>query len=175
MIPAENEALKKLLEIDEKNYDPNLPEIKRVAVRGIFSINNKLVFIKSDSGELKIPGGGVEENETDLQALIREVQEETGYIVKSDSVKPFGEIVERRMAKYEPMIWNQKNRLYFCEVEKTQTECNYSEHEKELGYKIAYYTLEEALEYNKNYLIKIGEIPENEREYQILKLLKKEM
>lgn len=165
--------MKKLLVIDEKNYDPTLPEINRIAVRGIFSINGKLVFIKSDEGELKIPGGGMEENESDLQTLIREVQEETGYIVKPDSVTAFGEIIERRMAKYEPMIWNQINRLYFCKVEEIQTQCNYSDHEKELGYKLVYKTIDEALEYNKQYLEKIGEKPENEREYQILELIKK--
>lgn len=166
--------MKQLLLIDEKNYDPTLPVINRIAVRGIFTVHNKLVFIESDSGELKIPGGGMEENESDLQTLIREVQEETGYIVKPDSVTAFGEIIERRLAKYEPMIWNQINRLYFCEVEETQTSCNYSQHEQNLGYKIAYYTLEEALEHNNKYLTELGEKPENEREYQILKLIEKQ-
>jgi len=163
--------MKNLLTIDEKNYDSSLPEIKRVAVRGIFSIDNKIVFIEGDSGELKIPGGGIEENESDLQALCREVQEETGYIVKPESVKAFGEIIERRLASYESMIWNQINRIYFCQVEETVSDCNYSEHEKELGYKLVYYTLEEALEHNIQYMKKIGEEPEKDREYQILKLL----
>lgn len=164
--------MKNLLTIDEKNYDESLPEIKRVAVRGIIWIDEKIVFIESKSGELKIPGGGQEENETDLQTLVREVQEETGYVVKPESVKPFGQIVERRMASYEPMIWNQTNRIYFCEVEETQVDCNYSQHEKELGYKLVCYTVEEALEHNRKYFAENGEEPEKDREYLILKMMK---
>lgn len=166
--------MKTLLTIDEKDYDSTLPDFKRIAVRGIFFVNGKMVFIEATSGELKIPGGGMEEGETDQQVLIREVQEETGYIVKPESIKAFGEIIERRMAKYEPMIWNQINRLYFCEVEETKTECNYSQNEIKQGFKLAYYTIEEALEHNKKYLLEIGEDLEKEREYQILKLIQKE-
>ena len=123
--------------------------------------------------DLLINGGKIEKGEIPDDAIIREVQEETGYIVKPDSVTAFGEIIERRMAKYEPMIWNQINRLYFCKVEEIQTQCNYSDHEKELGYKLVYKTIDEALEYNKQYLEKIGEKLENKREYQILELIKK--
>ena len=73
--------MERLLLMDEKNYAHDLPEICRTAVRGIISLDGRLLFIKSKYGEVKLPGGGREEGESDLDTLIREVREETGFEV----------------------------------------------------------------------------------------------
>ena len=74
--------------MDEHNYDEALGEIYRVAVRGIIFLDGRLLMIQSDFGEVKLPGGGMEEGETDEQTLIREVKEETGYDVIPDTIRP---------------------------------------------------------------------------------------
>lgn len=73
--------MEKILIMDEKNYAPDLEEIYRVAVRGIIFIDGKLLMIEDSFGEVKLPGGGIDDGEDDYKALAREVKEETGYDV----------------------------------------------------------------------------------------------
>ena len=56
-------------------------------------LHNKLLLIEGDEGEIKLPGGGIEGNESDHEALIREVMEETGYTLIESSIRPYGEIM----------------------------------------------------------------------------------
>ncbi len=128
-------------------------------------------MIENDFGEVKLPGGGKEENETDIEALIREVKEETGYQVLPDSIVEFGEIEEKRLSLNEPMIWHQLNRLYFCKVNKNQGICNYSDNEKKYGFKQVCYTMEEAIQKNKTMLEKEGMKAWNQREIKTLELI----
>lgn len=53
------------------------------ACTGIIIQNNKVLAVKSNkrTGGLGFPGGKKEENETDLECLIREIKEETSIIV----------------------------------------------------------------------------------------------
>ena len=165
-------SMKKILVMDEKNYSPDLEEIYRVSVRGIIFIDGKLLMIEDDFGEVKLPGGGADDGEDDYQALVREVKEETGYDVILDSIKPFGEIEEKRLSVHEPMIWHQISRLYFCDVYPEKGECDYTENEKKYGFKQVLYTLEEAIEKNKIMLEKEGKQAWNQREYKTLLLIK---
>lgn len=70
----------------------------------------EVLFIKRrDVPVWVLPGGGIEENESPQEALIREVQEETGYLVT----------IERKSAEYFPI-----NRLsafttvFICQIAK---------------------------------------------------------
>lgn len=141
--------MEKLLIMDEHDYDEDLKEIFRVAVRGIIFVDGKLLMIEDDFDEVKLPGGGMEPGEDDHQALLREVKEETGYDVIPESIRPFGEIEEKRLSVREPMIWHQINRLYFCAVDPKQGQCDYSEDEKRHGFHRVFYTLEDALKKTK--------------------------
>lgn len=164
-----------ILLMDEKNYAPDLEEIYRVAVRGIIFIDGKLLMVENSFGEAKLPGGGMDAGEDDYQALVREVKEETGYDVIPETIKPFGEVEEKRLSLSEPMIWHQINRLYFCEVYPEQGECDYSENEKKHGFRQALYTLDEALEKNRKMLEGEGKQAWNQREYRTLLLIKEHL
>lgn len=164
--------MEKILVMDEHNYADALGEIYRVSARGIIFVAGRLLMIENSFGEVKLPGGGIEPGEDDRQALIREVREETGYDVIPQSIKPFGEIEEKRLSVQEPMIWHQINRLYFCDVYPVQGECEYSGNEKKYQFRQVFYTLEEALEKNKKMLEKEGLQAWNQREYKTLLLLK---
>lgn len=167
--------MEKILVMDEHNYDDNLSEILRVAIRGIIFIDGKLLMIEDSFGEVKLPGGGMEPGEDDYQALIREVKEETGYDVIPESIKPFGEIEEKRLSVNEPMIWHQINRLYFCSVYPEQGQCEYSENEKKYGFHQVLYTIEEALKVNERMLDNEGLQAWNQREYKTLLLIKEHL
>ena len=164
--------MKKLLIMDEMNYPPDLDEIYRVAVRGIIIVDGKLLMIEGSSGELKLPGGGIEDGEDDCRALVREVKEETGYDVIPDTIEPFGEIEEKRLSIHEDRLWHQISRLYFCGVNPTQGQCSYSENEIKSGFRQVWYTIEDALEKSKSVLERDGEHAWNQREYKTLLLLR---
>ncbi len=164
--------MKKLLIMDAKNYAPDMEEIYRVAVRGIIFIDGKLLMIENSFGETKLPGGGIEADEDDYTALLREVKEETGFDVIPESIVPFGEIEEKRLSVKEPMIWHQISRLYFCEVYPGQGACKYTENEKKYKFRQVLYTIEEALEKNHAMLEREGKQAWNQREYETLQLIK---
>lgn len=165
--------MRKLLVLDAKNYDESFEVIHRESVRGIIFKDGKLLLVQDNSGEVKLPGGGADEGESDLNALIREVREETGYEVIPDSVEEFGEIEEKRASiKDEPKIWNQFNRLYFCSVGDEQGECSYSPHEIRFGFRQVWYTLDEAIAINREMLDRDGEQAWNQREYRTLLAVK---
>ena len=62
----------------------------RIAAGGLIFSNDKVVLVRypdhQNSSFLVAPGGGLEEQENIEQAIIREVKEETGLIVKPNSV-----------------------------------------------------------------------------------------
>ena len=167
--------MNKILVMDEKNYAPDMEEIYRVAVRGIIFIEGKLLMIENNFGEAKLPGGGIEDGEDEYQALLREVKEETGYDVIFESIRPFGEIEEKRLSTQEPMIWHQISRLYFCDVDSVQGQCNYTESEKKHGFRQVLYTLDEAIAKNEKMLEKEGRQAWNQREYKTLLLIRDEV
>lgn len=49
--------MEKILVLDERNYDDNLREIFRIAVRGIIFVEGRLLMTESSFGEVKLPGG----------------------------------------------------------------------------------------------------------------------
>ncbi len=164
--------MERLLFLDGENYTDDMPEIVRTAVRGIIFADGKLLLIEDSKQEVKLPGGGKEEGETDLETLVREVREETGCTVIAETVRPFGYIEEKRKSFDEDRIWHQFSRLYFCEVTEERSGTEYSENEKKRGMKFKMYSLEEAIAKNRAMLNEIGELAWNQREYRTLLLIK---
>lgn len=167
--------MKQILILDEKNYPEDMAELLRVAVRGIILMDGKLLMIENAFGEVKLPGGGIEQGEDETAALLREVREETGYEVIPESIRPFGQIEEKRLSVHEPMIWHQISRLYFCDVAPEQGSCAYTDNEKKHGFRLVRCTVEEALQKNERMLEKEGHQPWNQREYETLRLLQKHL
>lgn len=172
---AEREnSMKKILVLDEQNYDSSLDAIYRIAVRGIIFVDGKLLLIQSAKGAIKFPGGGQEANEDDLTTLTREVLEETGYHILKDTVQEFGEVEEIRLSK-EGKVWHQFSRYYFCDISQEQSACSYTESEQALGFKQVWLTLEQAIHANYRILSEdTSELWVN-REYKVLELLQKEL
>jgi len=110
--------MERLLLLDANDYDEDMDEWARVAVRGIVFIGDKLLLLDDNKDEVSLPGGGQDEGESDADTLIREIREETGYSVIPDTIRPFGYIEEKRRdfkSYHESRIFHQISRLYFCE------------------------------------------------------------
>ena len=105
----------KELTIDLKDYVESGSVFKRTAVRGIIEREGKYLVIFSKYGDYKFPGGGMESGETLRDTLIREVQEETGYHVKPDSIKEGLKVLEKRKGEIED-IMEMESYYFFCEV-----------------------------------------------------------
>ncbi len=164
--------MERLLLLDGKDYTDDMPEIVRIAVRGIIFVDGKLLLIEDNKNEVKLPGGGREEGESDIETLIREVREETGCTVMTETVRPFGYIEEKRKSFDENMIWHQFSRLYFCDVADERSDTAYSENEKRHGMRLGLYTMDEAIAKNHAMLNNIGKLAWNQREYRTLLLIK---
>ncbi len=87
----------------------------------------------------QFPGGHLEKNETLEEGLKREVQEETGIIIKEENLKPF-EKITYYTSNYRNTGLNRKNEIYYYVI-KTDEKVNINnmsldEWEKEGNYTI---------------------------------------
>lgn len=107
-----------LFTFDEKDYTEDMPLVERIGVRAIIKRNGLYIMQKSSDGEYKIPGGGVEKGENLIDALIREVLEETGLTVIRESIKEIGVIQEIRRDSFDANCkYIAHSYFYFCDVE----------------------------------------------------------
>ena len=61
----------------------------------LFGDNNQICVVKSEKyGYMQLPGGGIEDGESIEEALRRETEEETGFLISD--IKPIGYTIERR-------------------------------------------------------------------------------
>lgn len=76
---------------DWHDYNPKGSHNSRVTARGIIRIGRSLLLGHFEKDDFYVfPGGGVEGDEGFVDALIREVKEETGYDVIRSSVSTYG-------------------------------------------------------------------------------------
>ena len=108
-----------LFEIDLKNYDEKGQAFRRPSARAIIIKDNKIYMIHSLLFDYyKFPGGGIEKDESNIDALIRETAEEAGLIVIKDSIKEYGYVHRIQKAKDEGFsMFIQENYYYLCDVE----------------------------------------------------------
>lgn len=167
----EDRNLNLLFVLDEKNYRFDMPVIERYAVRGIICKNGKYAMQQSKKGDYKIPGGGVDTGETLHQALAREVREETGLIIRPQTIREIGEVLELRQDIYEQdKRYIAHSYHYFCEVDEEVGETAMTQSELEKGFHLAWATLEEIIEGNA----KCRDANWVDRDVEFLKWLKKE-
>lgn len=161
-----------LFNLDSKNYREDYHVIYREASRAIIIKDNKIAMVKSlKEGFYKFPGGGIWENESKEDAVVREVLEETGLTLKKESIKEYGYTLENRKSDvYENSIFSQKSFYFFADIEDYLLEQRLTEDERELEFVLEWIDLKEV--YRLNSLIEINK--DNrfvERETKVLELL----
>ena len=134
-------------------------------------INKKIALLYEVRNNMYVfPGGKIEKNETNIEALIRETKEEAGLIVKPESIIEYGIVTEIRKDIYVDGIFEQNDFFYICNVEDKTIEQKLTEHEKEIGYILKIVSIEKAISLNE-VEITTGK-KYSERETFILKSLK---
>lgn len=142
--------MRELFVIDKKNYIENGTIGRRPSVRGIIIKDGKIAIMHSLKYDYyKLPGGGIEEGEQLEDTLIREVREESGLVVKPDSIKEFGYVRRIEKGKIED-IFVQENFYYLCDVEETAQAQELDDYEEEEYFTLEYVTPEHAISVNEN-------------------------
>ena len=115
--------MKTLLILDKKDYTEDMPVFEKFSTRAVIIRNGKIATQHGNAGDYKILGGGVEPGEDLHEALIREVQEESGLVVIPSSIQTIGEIVERRRDIFDPnMVYVCHSCFFFCDAEEKMVE-----------------------------------------------------
>ena len=141
--------MRELFTIDRKNYKENGTIGRRPSVRGIIIKDGKIAMIHSLKYDYyKLPGGGIEEGEAYEETLIREVKEESGLVVKPESIREFGYVRRMEKGKVDD-IFIQDNYYYLCEAEEI-TEQHLDDYEAEEQFTLEYVFPEKAIESNRN-------------------------
>jgi len=155
---------------DSENYQAHWKKYKRDSARAIIFVDGKLVMIKSDKyGEYKFPGGGINSGETHMDAILREVREETGLHVLPASIKEYGKTLILRKGISGDEIFEQESFYYLCSVDtenRSQPKLD-DGYETEYGYKLVYASLDEAIDANEK-LLDMPDIPWVQRDLTVL-------
>ncbi len=165
-----------LFEIDLKNYDKNGKAFKRPSARAIIIKDNKIYMVHSLVYDYyKFPGGGIEADESNIDALIRETAEEAGLVVIKDSIKEYGYVHRIQKAKDEGFsMFIQENFYYLCDVEDRKINQNLDDYEDFEKFTLELIDPKIAINANRN----SNHGPKNkdmiEREAKVLELLIKD-
>lgn len=113
--------MKEVIYNEEKLTDKNIDETV-VRLKALI-INSKDEILLGYAHKIyQFPGGHLEENETLEEGLKREVQEETGIVIKEKNLKPF-EKITYYTSNYRNTGLNRKNEIYYYII-KTDEEVN---------------------------------------------------
>lgn len=126
---------------------------KRTAVRGVIHYQNKLLMVRTNEGDYKFPGGGMEEGETDKETLLREITEETGYTDIHIGLL-IGKAFEQNIDTEDPSQYFQmESRYYECWLMSDhRAESAMDGYEEKLGFAPEFVTVEEAYRSNRKLL-----------------------
>ena len=155
--------------LDEKNYTDEMRVFERFGVRALIQKDGLFAMQRGKKGEYKIPGGGMDEGENLVQTLAREVLEETGLVIKPETMKELGEILEIRKDIFDDNTkFVNHSYHYSCEVEDEVLETSMTESEKEKGFQLAWADIDTIIETNEKILTEKWQL----RDVQFLKWYK---
>ncbi|KAI4442027.1 hypothetical protein C824_004537 [Schaedlerella arabinosiphila] len=144
--------MKPLFKMDIKNYAESDARIRRPSARAIIRTEDgRLAMVYSRNGQYyKFPGGGIRDGENPVEALAREVREETGLLIKKDSIREYGSVLRlQKSSAQQNTVFEQENFYYTCSAEETAGEQILDDYEKEAGFELRYVFAKDAAAENK--------------------------
>lgn len=144
----------KLFQID--NVSDSIGNVNfREAVRGIIIKENKILMVHSKNQDYKFPGGGIKKDEGHIEALKREVEEETGYVCSKIN-EQIGIVTEKSKDKYfNDRIFKMVSYYYFAEVLNIRKSQKLDPYEAKLEFKPEWVNIDDAIKNNER-IITLG-------------------
>ncbi len=129
-----------LFEMDKRDYENCTHTFVRNSARSIIISNKKLFMIHSTKYDYyKFPGGGIENGENPVDAMIRETREEAGLVVKPATIKEYGCVHRiQKSGKDATECYIQDNYYYLCEVEEETVDQCLDDYEANENYVLEY-------------------------------------
>lgn len=144
--------MRELFTIDLKDYDPNAKVKYRPSARAIIRKGNLIALVfASKKGYYKFPGGGINGDESNIEALIREVREEAGLDVDPDSITEYGYVIRRQKSSRDDGVFEQVNYYYVCSCSSVVGEQELDDYEAEDGFVLQWVDVGAAAEVNLRY------------------------
>ena len=162
-----------LFEMDKKDYDGCTHSFMRDSARSIIIRNGRVAMVHSLKYDyFKFPGGGIENGEKPVDAMIRETREEAGLVVIPESVKEYGFVHRiQRSDKDATECFVQDNYYYLCEAMDQLTSQQLDDYEAQESYRLEFVEPLVAISKNRN----VKNSPYNqlmfEREARVLEIL----
>ena len=143
-----------LFEMDQKDYAHCTHTFTRHSARSIIIKDGKVAMIHSLKYDYyKFPGGGIENGESPVEAMIRETREEAGLAVIPESVREYGYVHRIQRSDYDPTeCFVQDNYYYLCKAMEQLTSQLLDDYEAQESYTLEY--MEPLAAIRKNYDVK---------------------
>lgn len=179
---SEEEAInwQKIAEVTDADFGFNTPRKKTSEIRFCVRVlleneEGKFCVVKSEKyGYFQLPGGGVEESESITEALRRETEEETGWLIKD--IEPVGYTFEKRKDVRNTHSWDQSISYVFRAKPDRQVGVKYMEDEIAEGFAPAWMELDEIiseLEKGEGNIDSYSGCFSNRRDLSIVKFIRK--
>lgn len=162
-----------LFEMDQKDHGKCTHTFVRNSARSIIIANNRIAMIHSLKYDYyKFPGGGIESGEKPVDAMIRETREESGLVVRPETIKEYGYVHRIQKSDLdETECFIQDNYYYLCEAEECVVAQNLDAYEFIETYTLEFVDPRTAIRKNRH----ATQTPYNramfEREAKVLELL----
>jgi len=162
--------------MDARDYAECTHQFVRNSARSIIIRDGSVAMVHSKRYDYyKFPGGGIEGDESPVDAMIRETREESGLVVLPESIREYGYVHRiQRSSNDVTECFVQDNYYYLCEASRQAVSQDLDDYEAQEGYALEYINPRTAIEKNRS----AGQIPYNrlmlEREALVLELLIKE-
>ena len=142
--------MRTLFVMDRQDYGPADVPFVRPSVRGIILRGNTVAMVHSRKYDYyKFPGGGIEPGESQLDALYREVAEESGLQVIPSSVREYGLVPRKEKSDTPGVVFVQDNFYYLCQTEELPRQQKLDDYEAEEGFTLEFVEPAQAIRVNR--------------------------
>lgn len=145
--------LKSTIHPDIQNLSGSM--FKRKAARGIVLNGEQILLLYTKRyHDYTLPGGGIDEGESNVDGLIRELQEETG-AHNITNIKEFGLYEEYRpWYKNDFNIVHMESYCYVCDIDEELRDTTLEDYEVQNGMTPLWINIHQAIKHNEETLAK---------------------